>query len=280
MHKLKHFLNKPFPQEESLFATFKIAAAISLFVVLFLYTFKPFGLHSIESGYGKLCVGFGVMSFTASMIYEWLVVRVLKFKGEGTHFTFGRWIVYFVGAMLLISVANFLYVRLAVMGSIDWSLFPYMLRGTLAIGFFPIVVIGAWALLVQEKKYQGIAHEFNQQSGLEEPGAEPFSAAGEAELFGVPVNDIRYIEAMQNYIKIMRVDPAGQTSKQVERATLKSLLNQDLGQSITRCHRSFLVNRDAIVSSTGNAQGLQLTVRDCESTVPVSRSYVAAFRHI
>ena len=274
METLKNFLNKPFPQEESLYVTLRISAAISLFVVVFLYTFKPFGLHTIESGYAMLCVGFGVLCFATSMIYEWIVVRVLKFKGEGTHFTFGRWIVYFVGVMLLISVANFLYIRLTVMGFVDWSLFPYMIRGTFAIGFFPIMAVGAWALLAQEKKYQGIADEINRSP---EPKVVD-AASSDIKVFDIPASRIRYIEAMQNYLKIACVDEAGQLGERVERATLKSLTSTELGESIVRCHRSSFVNRDAIVSTSGNAQGLRLTLRDCDHTVPVSRSYVSAFR--
>ncbi len=274
MEVLKQFLDKPFPQEESLAATLKIVAAISVFVTVFLYMFKPFGLHQIQTGFLWLCLGFGCISFVASMVYEWFVVKVLKFKGEGTHFTYGRWILYFNGAMLFISVANFLFVRLAVIGHIDWSLFPYMIRGTFAIGFFPIIAMGAWALLVQEKKYQGIASEVNHDA--EETKATKVTSSGS--VYDIPLSQIRYVEAMQNYIKIARVNEVGELTEKVERATLKGLSEQDLGNSLVRCHRSFFVNRDAITSTAGNAQGLLLSLSDCDRPVPVSRSYVSAFR--
>ncbi len=271
---LKRFLNKPFPQEESLAVSLKIVAAISLFVTVFLYTFKPFGLHRIESGYLWLCLGFGCVTFVTSMLYEWFVVKVIRIKGEGSHFTYGRWILYFTGAMLFISVANFLFVRMTVFGHVDWSLFPYMIRGTFAVGFFPVVAVGAWALLRQEKKYQSIASEVNRVA------AEPKSAdtLSEATVFGIPVDQIRFVEAMQNYVKIARVDEDGQLVETVERATLKGLSEQLAGEVLVRCHRSFFVNRDTILSTTGNAQGLLLTLADCERQVPVSRRYVTAFR--
>jgi len=48
MRKIKQLLSKLFPKEKRILETFGIAAAISVFVVLFLYLFEPFGNHSLE----------------------------------------------------------------------------------------------------------------------------------------------------------------------------------------------------------------------------------------
>jgi hypothetical protein len=166
LHRIKHFLCKPFPQEESIFATFKIITFISGFVVTFLFIFKPFGLHLIELGLFLLCLGFGSVAFITSFIYELLIVKVLKLKGAGSRFNFGTWILYFFGAMFCISLANFVFVRLVIFDDIQWVLFPYMLRGTFAVGVFPVLVVCALALIGQEKKYQSIAEKINQQDSI------------------------------------------------------------------------------------------------------------------
>lgn len=273
LNKIKHLLAKPFPQEESFFETFKIAAAISVFVVVFLFVFKPFGLHLQESGLFLLCLGFGIVTLVASIIYE-MVVRMLGVKGEGAYFTFGKWVPYFIGAMLFISLANFLFVRIVLFDDIQWELFPYMIRGTFAVGVFPIIFIGAFAMLRQEKKYRNIADEINQKEIS--PGNTKQS--NDPTIFDIPADRIRYIEAMQNYIKIGHVADDGQMREQTERATLKSLSNEVSGKSILRCHRSYLVNREFIVTASGNAQGLLLSLSDCEKEIPVSKSFVPAFR--
>ncbi len=274
MSTLLQFLKKPFPQEESLFATLKLVAAISVFVVVFLYVFKPFGLHTIETGYFWLCLGFGVVTFAASMAYEFAAVRIFKIKGEGANFTFGRWLLYLIGVMLFISLANFLFVRLTMFNDVEWALFPYMIRGTFVFGLFPIIAVGAFALLKTEKKYQNIADELNQA----DTSPASVDSIKDVEIFGIPASHIHFIEAMQSYVRINYVDSDGQFREQVEHATLKSLSNASLGESIVRCHRSFYVNRDAIASTSGNAQGLLLSLHDCERMVPVSRSFVPVFR--
>lgn len=266
-------LNKPFPLEESLLGTFKIITAISVFVVLFLYIFEPFGLHLLESGLFLFCLGFGGVAFITSLAYELLIVFVVKLKGAHANFTFAKWIAYFTGAMLFISLANFLYARWVLFGDIQWSLLPHMMRGTFAIGFFPTVVIAAIALLQQERKYQKIAAELNHQDELSNVHIET-----DKRIFDIPITRIKFIEAMQNYVQIHHLDNNGQVKIQTERATIKSLLDQSQNSSIIRCHRSFLVNRDSVISSSGNAQGLLLSLTNYPIQVPVSRSYVKDFR--
>lgn len=273
MKKILEFLQKPFPLEESKAQLFKIITAISIFVVLFLYLFKPFGLHTLEPKLLFYSVGFGLVSWIASLLYEFVVVPILKIKSEARAFTFGRWILYFFGAMLFISLANFIFIRLVYFGDIQWSLFPYMIRGVFAIGLFPVVLIGALALLKQERKYSKIAAEVNQHQA-KKPAHE---ADSDDLIFEIPVEQIRYIEAMQNYIKIGHVTGDGQLSEKVVRETLKNILGS-AKDNLVRCHRSYLVNRDRVLSATGNAQGLLLTLSECDKEIPVSRSFVSIFR--
>jgi len=280
---LANLLGKPFPREESFADAVKITAALSLLLATFLYVLMPLGLHLVKQNYAWLCLSFGVTTFAVSVIYEWLVVYVFAFKRHGTAFTFGHWIVYFSVAMLLISVANFVLVRLVVIGHMDWRLFPYMIRGTFAVGLFPVVAVGAWALLSQERKYQSLANTINVTHTGSSTAAAERSADTEAALFTIAIERIRYIEAMQNYIKIVHLDESGQIREHVERATLKSLEQSCLNSgetSIVRCHRSYYVNRNAIEVTRGNAQGLLLELADCEkrTPVPVARRYVGAFR--
>jgi len=276
-NSIKQFLAKPFPQEESFQVSLKIMAFICVFVVFFLYVFKPFGIHTLESKQFLICLGFGVVSFIASVLYELVIVFVLKVKGIGVSFTYGRWIVYIVGVMIFISLANFLFIRISFFGHVDWSLFQYMLRGTLAIGVFPIVAMGAFALMQQEKKYQGIAAHINQKGSNREKSEQASNTQG-GKLFDIATEQIRYVEAMQNYLKIGYLDAQGKLHEKIERATLKSVLDQDLGEALVRCHRSYLVNMDSIISTSGNAQGLILSLADCDRSIPVSRSFIPNFR--
>ncbi|WP_421948863.1 LytTR family DNA-binding domain-containing protein [Phaeodactylibacter xiamenensis] len=270
---IRQFLQKPFPETESWPKYFRNIALISLFVALFLYIFQPFGISTIESGKALTCLGFGLMTFAGALVFQ-LIYGFLSSLRHERQFTFGHWIVYMSGIMLTISLCNFLYARLLFFGDIRWEFFPSMIYGTFMVGFFPMVALGLLSLIRQEHKYLAIAKEINQEHPHPAP---PGPQATEA-LFGIPTHNIRYIEALQNYVRIGYLDEANELREQTERATLKSILDQIDDKAIVRCHRSYLVNRTAVADAAGNAQGLMLTLADCPKTVPVSRSYVPVFR--
>lgn len=75
MNPILTFARKPFPREESFGAAVKIITAISLFVAVFLYVFRPFGLHSVDQHYLLLCLGFGATTFVVSVVYDALVTK-------------------------------------------------------------------------------------------------------------------------------------------------------------------------------------------------------------
>ncbi len=276
LEKTKTLLARPFPQEENWTDTLKIVGAISLFVFVFLYVFKPFGMHLAQGkGYFLLCFGFALVAFIASMVYEFIALKIIRIKISGPKFTFSRWILYFAGAMIMISFANFIFVRLVLFGNIEWPLYFPMLKGTFAIGLFPAIFFGAVAVLKKERKYQNIATEINQK-GLS--CATKPSALNET-IFGITIAKIQYVEAMQNYVRIGYLSAENGQLEHIERATIASVSKELVSDNILRCHRSFLVNRNFIKTSTGNAQGLTLSLTDCEKKIPVSRSFVADFKN-
>ena len=146
--------------------------------------------------------------------------------------------------MLAISLANFIFARLLIFGFIQWNLLPAIMYSTFMIGIIPITVLGGLSILIQENKYQSIARHINQHNTtVKSP-----EKLKENFLFNIPVSRIRYVEALQNYVFIGYIDSEKQFKKLMERATLKSILEEISGSSIVKSHRSFLVNRDAIIS--------------------------------
>lgn len=267
-------LNKPFPEVENNFIFIRDLIFFSVFITLFLYIFQPFGLATLESDKFLICLGFGSMTFLGTLIYEILVRTLRYFIGKEVKWTFWKWILNMLGIMFSISLANFLYIRLLLFGFIEWNLFPNMIYGTFMVGIIPVIAFGAWSLHKNERKYQDIATEINQlKSGVAGNGK-----GDKLLIFEVPADQVRYIEAMQNYAKIGYIDPEGNLKISTERATLKQILSAAKGSRIVKCHRSFLVNKEAIIATAGNAQGLLLTLADCNKVIPVSRSFVPSFR--
>lgn len=270
-----HLFLKPFPQAESRFEFLRLLIYLSLFVTFFLLVFQPFGIHLIEEYKVWICLGFGGMTLLGGLAFELTIGQLMDTIGFRKKWTFYKWLLYNMGATLLISVFNFLFIRFVFFGFIQWDLFPAMLYGTFMIGSIPFVVLGGIYLNREEAKVQNISQEINEKNA--QP-TEVTSMEEDIKIFGLPAVQIRYVEALQNYIRIGFINAEGKQQEQVERATLKQFEEQAIATSIVRCHRSFMVNRSAIISTSGNAQGLLLTLTDCNKVIPVARSRVKEFR--
>ena len=267
-------LRKPFPFFETRWGYYKALLLLSAFITFFLFVFQPFGINTLESNTFLICLGFGAMTFLGAFIYEMVVHEVLKVRSRQNTWTFGKWILDTLALTLCISLANFLFSRLVVIGYIDWSLLPTMIYSTFVIGIIPVSALGAFLMMRSEKKYMGIAREINQSRP-----DHVYSQSRNKTIFNIPMQQIRYIEALQNYAKIGYINSEGLLKEQVERSTLKGITEKIADTAIVKCHRSYLVNRDHITEVMGNAQGLQLTLADCEKSVPVSRAFVPVFRN-
>ena len=182
-------------------------------------------------------------------------------------YTLGKWIAITMGLILVIGFANFLFLSY-VMG-IPLNGLGNMIFSTFLVGLFPLIFMGSFAVRQGEKKYGAIADGFNHRILV--------PASTTIQILGIDSDNIRYIEAMQNYIKIYHEED-GSLINSVKRSTLSTIEADIAPTSLKRCHRSFIVNQSTIEKVKGNAQGLQLTLRDVIQTIPVSRKYVDSFR--
>jgi len=272
--KIIQILRKPFPADESRLAYYRTLLILSVFITLFLYIFQPFGISTLSSFKFIICLGFGSMTFLGGLTYEIVIYQILNLKGKPENWTYGKWILNNLGIMIFISFANFIFARLLIFGYIQWDLFPQMIYATFMIGIIPLVALGGLSLYKNEKKYQIIANEINQSKII----PSKIKDNGNLSIFDIPTDQIRYIEALQNYAKIGYLNLDGSFKIQTERITLKRILEEAEGTAIIKCHRSFLVNKDTITTTAGNAQGLLLSLEDCDKVIPVSRTLVPVFR--
>ena len=89
------------------------------------------------------------------------------------------------------------------------------------------------------------------------------------------VSHLLYIEAVGNYVKVyhlhdgeIRTDMLRATSKQME-DDLKAF------PMIVRCHRAFLVNLGQVEQIVAKGGTMQLLMKHCQESIPVSRSNMA-----
>ena len=99
-----------------------------------------------------------------------------------------------------------------------------------------------------------------------------------SETVKVHIHDLLYIEAVGNYVKIYQLSE-GQVRTDMLRATSKQI-EDDLRDypMIIRCHRAFLVNLQQVEQIVSRAGAMQLTIKHCQDSLPVSRSHMAGIK--
>jgi TolB-like protein/DNA-binding LytR/AlgR family response regulator len=87
----------------------------------------------------------------------------------------------------------------------------------------------------------------------------------------INLKNLLYIEAQENYSRVVWMDNDGLTEKLL-RATLKNIEDQIADDTILRCHRSFIINAKVKYTILGNSNGYRLKLKLFKHTIPISRS--------
>ncbi|MCK8491712.1 LytTR family transcriptional regulator [Spirosoma sp. RP8] len=290
-------LSQPFPTEASIPRHLRQAALIGLFVGVFLFAFQPFGLNLWETPHklAKL-LGFGVITFliTAINFIVWPLLFPKLFDEE--RWTVGRQILTVMVNILLIAVANRVYLAWLIneeKSGIGWL---SMLVITFLVGLFPVTGTVLFSYIRQLKKYSSSAAELSSHTPhLPEPtnlfqeeqptvlpdqpvtGLLTLVAENEKDVLTLPPADLLFIESSDNYCTVvyLKNDRTGQSqpTKPLLRSSLSRLEGQIKLPHVVRCHRSYIVNLDRVERVTGNAQGYKLHLLDGQFQIPVARKY-------
>lgn len=256
---------------------------VGVFVALFLFLIRPF---SIEGEWADLAVasaGFGAVTVVFGWIFEFATRYVFRFKMDGPSWTLGKWILSSIVLIVWIALGNYLFVNWLM----DWRAMGYfnfvrMIGYTSLIGIFPVALSG---ILIQfretqknEESASDIAEHLKSTADANHTTV-TLKAENGAEV-SIDASDVRYVEAMQNYVTVWFVQEEG-LQKEVLRATIRSVEEQFAGTDVVRCHRSYLVQADHIEKVSGNAQGLRLQLTGVAGIeIPVSRSYIPKLRSL
>ncbi|MBX2964363.1 MAG: LytTR family transcriptional regulator [Cyclobacteriaceae bacterium] len=91
-----------------------------------------------------------------------------------------------------------------------------------------------------------------------------------SETLSINLPDLLYVQADDNYSTVVWKNGEG-IQKKLLRANLKSIESQMDNSFTMRCHRSYLVNINAIDMVSGNTNGYKLKILDSDIAIPVSR---------
>lgn len=270
-------LNAPFPfylHDERKNAG--LILGISLFVTGFLYAFKT----PVEAGFpGGLEWVHGIITLGCLSFNILLLPRIFPAAMEPVRWTTGKYILHNLGHLFLIGVVTTIVEKSVFCPDKTWALVANHVSFQVALkGIIPIVLTTLFLKTVTLKQNLEAALRINQELGkiramkTEQPRPAShvtlYSDTSDSLSFNLP--DLLFIEADDNYCTVFWKEQAD-IRKRLLRVNLKSLESQLNNSFALRCHRSYIVNVNAISAVSGNANGYRLKINGSDFSVPVSR---------
>ena len=270
----------------------------TMFVVVALAVFKPFGLDAWQWQAYIHLVAFGVIGFSICIMTDVILKYVIKMPRslkKGAEYIIRRNLWFQLINTPLVALGICLYRHFVLSARVEGNQLSIVnFLETLAIIAFCSFAIGLYWRFKFRSKYLAIELEemrlLNKQ--LKEIQSEktcekPLQQAPEStvcqsqdltltgttnESVTLQISNLLYIEAVGNYVKVSHLRD-GQAHADMLRATMKQMEETLQGYPmIVRCHRAFLVNLGQVEQIISHSGSTQLFIKHCHESLPVSRS--------
>jgi len=219
-----------------------------------------------------------MVTFLVLLFMYFVVPKMFKSFFSEKNYTFGRDLIASTFMILLIALGNGLYAKMFLNEHVFGSI-GIMIWQTFLVGIFPLSFIS----LLNYNKHLNSNLKASQEIKLPEIEEKAktknlsipkyFLISGEQETNQIGLDNLLYLESDGNYAYLNQLSE-GTVTKSMHRTTLKSIEAENTYPNILRCHRSYIVNLDQVIEVKGNAQGLKLSLNNCDDIVPVSKKYI------
>lgn len=274
---------------DSIERVLRIALLIAVIIPVFMILFTPFNINYEEHRYPYFLIAviFGVADSTTFFLSVALFRKAFPGFSDEQRWTVLREVTLWAFVLLCVGITNFLLRDFIYINPENTSLaylfeevahsylFGLLIASLLTLANFAYLIISTTH---KASDWNQIVEKLNES--LEKPKSEIVTIRAESEQEAITFDlcNLVYVTVDGNYLEIYLKNDEGDIDRHIKRNTLKNMEEQLQGFSnIIRVHRSYLINKDHIISVDGNAQGYQLVLNFVKSTIPVSRSYIPAF---
>lgn len=282
-NQITDWFRKPFPIVESAKEKLLISLVSAVVVVGILILIRPFGIESYKGIFFYLS-GFGIINFMVTALNLFLLPLAFPRSINNSNWTTGKNFIIILWILLNISLVNYFYgeylVREAYIeglenlnrtGIISW------ITMTFSLGVIPVV----FTLYFIEKRLfrrnwnmaENFSKEIKEQNTLNAKKQIELKSSRDISLIVSSANLICIKAEGGNYATVFWNDESG-IKKEMIRLTLVGFLEKTNSlDNIIRCHKSYIVNLDKVLSFHGNARSVTIRLDGLDFNVPVSRSF-------
>jgi two-component system LytT family response regulator len=276
--KTDQFLSRKYP---FFILDFKRILFLSIFIFSLMILLKPFGFENYLGNKLLAAIGFGIVSFLSLILNNFFIKKKLHKIGLNK-WTVLNEIIYNLVSLTSISISNYLYYLFFVeRTSFNFVIFIYFVFITCIIGSLPIsfIVLIRHNYILKNKLHQIVGVEdVENENGDNYIKLSTLNKSEEE--FSILIKEFLFLEVIKNHIHVYYIDNDSVKTK-ILRNTLTNIMEElQAHKNIFRCHRSYVLNLNNILSAKGNSNGYKIELRKHEHQVPLSRQYVVDFQKL
>lgn len=263
----------PFPKP-SFLSFLNVISAISLTIVFVLVVFQPFGTSDFDHPYKFwILIGYGCITFLSGLMVYFFINLIIS-ESRMSRWSVVDEVIFLFFIILICQVSCYFYWAAIFVGALNWLQFLNFFWIASLISLVPVSVY----LLFIYQKYKEVKFLTSDDRPIQnlEPKMEyqhlTIFGAGKNEIIKVAPENLFLVKSEDNYV-ILFIHENGKIIKRMMRNTM-SEVEQQIGSSFLRCHRSFIINPAKIKEIEGNITNTKICLTDIDNKIPVSRSMV------
>jgi hypothetical protein len=241
--------------------------AFGLFIFLFLFIFRPFGLYQVETLKTLfVTLGFGAITSFMLIIFKFVIEPLLA----NMRWTLGKHILWDMAIASGIGIANYIYISIIFHVPLTVKYMLYSVWTAWLVGFIPVTIS---YMIYNNRQYRNALKEAAiPEEKIFWDDEVLLTAGNEKNEMRVNPREILYICSNDNYVTVVNVRE-GIISKITIRGTLKSV-EEELRRNtrFIRCHKCYIINLDYIERISGHSQNMKVKLLHCDDIIPVSRA--------
>ena len=276
LKRIISYFNKPYDLLNDNRIKFIYSIGGSLYILLFLWFFGPFGIVLFEDIL-KIKFLFSIfIAYTAILIIHLYLIQDFIIKKH----IIGSTIIWLIWMILVIGFSNFIIYSVYFNDSrLIWNGLPAMLFQTFLVALLPTIFIVLLYNTYYLKKKIKIINQVNinllkYQNKIPTGSDLTITSANLRNVISVDSSALLYITSADNYVELHWLED-NTLKKCLLRKTLTEIEKelQEQCNHIKRCHYSYIVNIHQIKSISGNTGAYKIILNNIDFPIPVSRKY-------
>ena len=265
---IKYFLKKPFYIKTLISNKLILSVIHGLFILFFLNFFKPFKLDNLKEYF----FNYSLLLAVLYVIVLFLILLILE-KINYKKWTYGSFIIATLFFIFILSFVTWytggIYKDIYGLNKLSFLLFY---RYTSYVTIFSIPLLFVLNDKVSKFKIKRKKIIEKNLSKSQEENIIIYSENKKENIL-ININKVIYTSITGNYVSFYNITDEG-IKEVVIRNTLSNILKQiNDYPNFIRCHKSYIINTNYIVSISGNARGYFLKTNQIENLIPVSRKF-------